>query len=113
MKKLIEKIKTLDKGTIIRTILFVCAIGNQIVAVIGMTSYASEYWYQVLSLVFTAIITIIAAWKNNNFTYFARLAGAVLEALRDGKISKEEVLDLLQKANNKSQLEKIEESTDE
>lgn len=99
MKKLIEKIKSLDKGTIIRTILFICAIGNQIVAVIGMSSFASEFWYQILSVVFTAIITIITAWKNNNFTYFAQLTGAVLTALKDGKITKEEVLELLQKAS--------------
>lgn len=102
MKNLITKIKSLDRGTIIRSILFICAIGNQIVAVIGMTSYASEPWYQILSLVFTAIITTIAAWKNNNFTYFARLTGALLEALRDGKITKEEVIELLEKAQTEN-----------
>ncbi len=107
MKKLFEKIKSLDKGTIIRTILFICAIGNQIVAVIGMSSYASEPWYQILSLVFTAIITAIAAWKNNNFTYFAQLTGAVLTALRDGKITKEEVIELLEKAQKEDITEEV------
>lgn len=100
MTKLINKIKSLDKGTIIRTILFICAIGNQVVAVIGMTSFASEPWYQILSLVFTAVISIVTAWKNNNFTYFAQLSGELLKALKDGKITKEEVIELLEKAKN-------------
>ena len=100
MTKLINKIKSLDKGTIIRTILFICAIGNQVVAVVGMTSFASEPWYQILSLVFTAVISIVTAWKNNNFTYFAQLSGELLKALKDGKITKEEVIELLEKAKN-------------
>lgn len=98
MKKFFNKIKSLDKGTIIRTILFVAAIANQIVAVIGMSSFASEPWYQIVTVAITAVVTAVTAWKNNDFTYFAQLAGAVLTALKDGKITKEEVKELLEKA---------------
>ena len=98
MKKFFDKIKSLDKGTIIRTVLFVATIANQIVAVIGMSSFASEPWYQIVTVAITAVVTTVTAWKNNDFTYFAQLAGAVLTALKDGKITKEEVKELLEKA---------------
>lgn len=93
---------TITKGTILRTVLLVLAIANQIVAVIGMTSFASVVWYQILSVVLTATTAFISAWKNNDFTYFARLSSAVLHALKDGKIEENEVKDLLEKACNKS-----------
>lgn len=97
MKKFFDKIKSLDKGTIIRAVLFVATIANQIVAVIGMSSFASDSWYQIVTVAITAVVTSVTAWKNNDFTYFAQLAGAVLTALKDGKITKEEVKELLEK----------------
>jgi SPP1 family holin len=98
MKKIIEKIKSLDKGTIIRTALLVCAYVNQIVALIGMTSFASSPVYQTITVVVTIAISAITAWKNNDFTHLAQLAGAVLSALKDGKVDEGEVKALLDKA---------------
>lgn len=103
MKKLIEKIKSLDKGTIFRTLALVFALVNQTVAVLGATPLADELWYQVLSVVLTILTAAIAAWKNNDFTYFAQLTTGLLRALKDGKITKEEAQELLDKAQNKDE----------
>lgn len=94
MRKLTEKLKSLDKGTVIRTAALIAAILNQIVAVIGATSFAGAAWYQILSISATVITAVIAAWENNDFTYFARLGTKVLEALKDGKVTPEEVKNL-------------------
>ena len=98
MKKIIEKIKSLDKGTIIRTALLICAYINQIIALIGMTSFASSYAYQIITVVITLAVSAVTAWKNNDFTHLAQLAGAVLSALKDGKIEEGEIKSLLEKA---------------
>ena len=83
--------KKVDKGTIIRTITLVIAIANQIVAAIGSTSYASATWYQIFSVIVTTLSAAWSAWENNDYTYYARLGTAVLNALEDDKITPEEV----------------------
>lgn len=97
MKKLIEKLKAVDKGTLIRSISLVVAILNQVVAVIGASSFANAVWYQILSIVATVVTSVWAAWENNDWTFFARLGTKVLNALEDGKITKEEVEGLFRK----------------
>lgn len=98
MKKLITVIKSLDKGTLIRCSLLILSYINQIVAIIGMTSYASSTWYQIVSMVCTILISAVTAWKNNDFTHFAQLSGKVLNALRDNTLSESEIEELLQKS---------------
>lgn len=90
--------RKVQKGTIFRTIALVLAIVNQIVAAFGSTSFASATWYQVLSIILTAVTAGIAAWENNDFTYFARIGTGVLDALEDGKITVEEAKKLLEKS---------------
>lgn len=95
MKKIIEKIKSIDKGTLMRTIAFGLALCNQIIAAIGATSFASATWYQVATVIMTILTGALAAWENNDFTYFAKLTTRVFYALKDGKITVEEVLKLV------------------
>lgn len=102
MKKIIERIKSIDKGTMIRTLSLILAISNQIIAVLGATSYADALWYQIASLVVTIVTAIVAAWNNNDFTSAAKLGTKVLDALQDGKITPEEVQELLDKNEEKS-----------
>lgn len=108
MKQFIEKIKaklaTVDKGTIIRSVTLVLAMANQVIAIVGSTTFASSMWYQVASLVVTVITSLISAWKNNDWTYYAKLGTGVLDALKDGKITVEEVQELL----NKHKVEEVE-----
>lgn len=97
MKKLLAKLKSVDKGTIIRTASLILALANQAVAVIGASTFANAIWYQVISIIVTLFTAIISAWENNDWTYFASLGTGVLNALEDGKITVEEVKELLEK----------------
>ena len=87
----------IDKGTIIRTVTLILALANQFIAVIGASTFANAVWYQVASWAVTVATALFTAWKNNDFTRFARLASGVLHALKDGKITEDEVQALLNK----------------
>lgn len=101
MKKFLEWLKSLDKGTILRTVLQILAYANQIVAIFGSSSFASAEWYQWLSVGLTFAITIVTWWYNNDFTSAAQWGTRVLEALKDGKITEEEIKELLSKHDKK------------
>lgn len=101
MKNILKKLKSVDKGTIIRSAALVLAIINQVVAVIGASSFASATWYQIVSIIATILTALISAWENNDWTYFAKLGTKVLDALEDGKLTKEEVLEMLEKSDKK------------
>lgn len=92
MKKIIDRIKSLDKGTAIRTLVLIVTIINQIVAFISKSSV----WYLGLSLAALIISSIVAWWENNDVTPSAQLATKVLNALQDGKITTEEIHGLLE-----------------
>ena len=100
MKNIIEKLKSVDKGTIIRTVTLILALANQVVAMIGATTFANAVWYQVLSSVVTVAMALFTGWKNNDWTHFAQLGTGVLRALQDGKITEDEVTALLNKGEN-------------
>lgn len=109
MKQFIAKIKdklaTVDKGTIIRSTTLVLAMANQVIAIIGASTFANSVWYQIASVVVTMISSLVSAWENNDWTYYAKLGTGVLDALEDGKITVEEVQELLDK-------HKVEEKTE-
>lgn len=109
MKQFIAKIKdklaTVDKGTIIRSTTLVLAMANQVIAIIGVSTFANSVWYQIASVVVTVISSLVSAWENNDWTYYAKLGTGVLDALEDGKITVEEVQELLDK-------HKVEEKTE-
>lgn len=95
MKKIIEFFKGFDKGAFCRTVLFYLSLINEIVAIIGSTTFAQSPIYQWVSLGFLAISGILSWWYNNDYTSFAKLAGQVLEFLQDGRLTEEEVKELL------------------
>lgn len=100
MKKLIEKFKQVDFGTWLRTILQILVYVNQIVALIGSTSFADNPWYQWISLALSIIITTITYWFNNDWSSIAMEARDVFDMLKDGKITKEEIDSFLSKYKN-------------
>lgn len=104
MKTLITNIKTkiasVDNGTLARSITLIIAIANQIVAIVGASTFATSTWYQVSSIIVTAVTSIINAWENNDWTYYAKLGTGILDALEDGKITADEVQELLNKAKD-------------
>lgn len=91
MKKILDRIKSLDKGTIIRTLVLIVTIINQVVAFISQLSG----WYLGLSIAALVISAVIAWWNNNDITPAAQLATKILNAMQDGKISADEVKELL------------------
>ena len=97
MKKLLDRIKSLDKGTMIRTLVLTVTIINQVVAFISQSSG----WYLGLSITALVISAVIAWWNNNDVTPAAQLATKILNAMQDGKISAEEVKELLDKQKEK------------
>lgn len=99
--KLFEKLRKLDKGTIVRTVLLVLGWANQIVAIIGSTSFASATWYQVVTVVLTVLISGITYWYNNDWTQGALLTRDLFDMLQDGKITKEEVEEFIAKHSKK------------
>lgn len=91
MKKIFQKLKSLDKGTIIRTVLQILVYINQIVALIGNTTFAATPWYQWTSLIVTILITAITYWYNNDWSNGALLVRDIFDMVKDGKITKEEI----------------------
>lgn len=97
--KLATWIKGLDTGTIVRTVALGVALINQILAIIGknVLPFGESDVYQIGTLLFTFIMSLISAWENNDFTWAAKLGTKVLDALQDKKITKEEVENILGK----------------
>lgn len=87
--------KQISSGTIARTLLQFFAYVNQVVAVIGSTSFANAMWYQITSLVITIIITLLTYWYNNDWTNLAQCTGDIFKMVKDGSISKEELYEFI------------------
>ena len=98
-----KNIKSPKIGTIVRTILQVLAYANQIVALIGQTTFASAVWYQWVSFGLTLAITIISYWYNNDWTNFAKVSSEIFDMLKDGKITEDEVKKFVDNHNKKGE----------
>ncbi|WP_174616433.1 phage holin [Virgibacillus ihumii] len=61
---------TLDKGTVIRTIVLALALFNQILVIFGKSPlpFNGEELEQIVSAVFTVISSLVAWYKNNYIT---------------------------------------------
>ena len=70
----------ITKGTLIRTILLVFALINQILAVFGKSPIPidDDTVTNLISTAWTVIASLIAWWKNNSFTDKAIKADKVL-----------------------------------
>lgn len=78
------KVKT---DTIIRTIVLVLALVNQVLTMMGknVIPISDEEIADLVSIVFTIIASLWAWWKNNSFTQPAIKADVYLEELRREK----------------------------
>lgn len=98
-----KNIKSPKIGTIVRTILQVLAYANQVVALIGQTTFASAVWYQWVTFGLTVAITIISYWYNNDWTNFAKVSSEIFDMLKDGKITEDEVKKFVDNHNKKGE----------
>lgn len=73
----------MEKGTIIRTIVLVIALINQILTSTGHAVIPVNE--EEISIVITAIAAIWAWWKNNSFTKNAQEADKYLKRLKEAE----------------------------
>ena len=92
-----KKLKEVDFGTLVRTILQFLVYVNQIVAFLGRTTFADSVVYQWISLLLTIVITALTYWFNNDWTSRALLSRDFYDMLKDGKITKEEAEEFIKK----------------
>lgn len=80
--------KEIKTDTIIRTIVLIIALINQVLAILGKEAIpiTEDTVYQVVTLIFTVGAALWAWWKNNSFTLAAIEGDKVKDALkREGK----------------------------
>lgn len=65
------EVKDNKKPTIVRVILALAAVINDAAIAAGIASFANEtldYWYKIISFIFTAVVMFIVTYYNNDFT---------------------------------------------
>ena len=74
----------IKKETIIRTIVLVIAIINNILTLLGKNPfpYTADEIANAVAIIFTVVATLWAWWKNNSFTLPARLGDQEMERQR-------------------------------
>jgi SPP1 family holin len=74
----------MKKETIIRTVILLYALLNQILTMTGhsILPVGEEQLTELVSVGFTVVVSLIAWWKNNSFTAEAIEADKYLEQLR-------------------------------
>lgn len=76
----------ISKGTIIRTVCLLLALLNITLESFGkgIIPISDEQVSNVISVIFTIVTSLTAAWKNNSFTDEAIKADEYLKELREG-----------------------------
>ncbi len=79
--------KNISKDTIIRTLILIVALANQVLAVFGKETlpFSDDMIYQVVSLVATVGSATWSWWKNNSFTPEAIEADENMRAAKAAK----------------------------
>ena len=80
-------------STIARVAALIVALVNQVLALFGRGSlpFTENFAYQLISVIVTIIVVLINAWYNNDFTKAAIMSGKIFDALKDGKLTEEEL----------------------
>lgn len=89
-----DKIPT---DTLVRTIVLVVALLNQILTAAGKNPipYSDDELYTALTTALTVAATLWAWWRNNSLTEAAQAADEVKDAINSGDITTEDVEQLL------------------
>lgn len=74
----------ITKGTLIRTVILLLALINQVLAICGVSplNIADDDVSTVVSTLWTIVSAIVAWWKNNSFTQDAISADEYLNELK-------------------------------
>lgn len=75
-----------NKDTIIRTVVLIFALINQVLTVIGINPlpFSNEEVFEAVSVILTVGASIAAWWKNNSFTKAAIKADTYMKELKEG-----------------------------
>ena len=74
--------KTIDKGTLTRTVLLWLAILNQILTALNINPLPLDD--NTVSTVITTVFALWAWWKNNDFTHAAKKGTELTKSLKNG-----------------------------
>ena len=76
---------TISKDTIIRTLVLIVALINQVLTTLGKNplSFSDDLIYELITVMATVAASIVAWWKNNSFTKKAILADNYLHNLKE------------------------------
>lgn len=90
-------LKNIPTHTWVSIVMIILVVTNNILASMGKSPI--QFGEDQITMAVNAVIDMIAfgyvAWKNNSITGYAQLADKVLYALRDGKITEDEIMDLI------------------
>ncbi|MFR8250243.1 MAG: phage holin [Anaerovoracaceae bacterium] len=77
----------ISTGTIIRTVVLIVALINQVLTMTGhsVLPFDEQQITDGLSMLFTVAAALWAWWKNNSFTKAAQAADVYLRAAKDDK----------------------------
>lgn len=78
------------------TALAVSAIVTLLMEILGASAPL-----EIIALVCTFALSGVCAWKNNDFTWAAKVGTNVMNALKDGKITEDEVKGILENDERK------------
>ena len=70
--------------TIVRTIVLIIALGNQVLAILGKEAFpvTEDQVYQIVTLIVTIAASVWSWWKNNSFTEAAIAGDNVMHNLK-------------------------------
>lgn len=76
---------TISKDTIIRTLVLIVALINQVLTTLGKNPlpFSDDLIYELITVTATVAASIVAWWKNNSFTKKAILADSYLHNLKE------------------------------
>ena len=94
-------------STIARIGALLVALVNQCLAIFGkdVLPFTEGMAYQVISLGATVVIAGVNAWYDNNISKIALICGRLFDALSDGKITEDEIENLLTSAEDQTAIE--------
>lgn len=76
---------TISKDTIIRSLVLIVALINQVLTTLGKNPlpFSDDLIYELITVMVTVAASIVAWWKNNSFTKKAILADNYLHNLKE------------------------------
>lgn len=96
MNKIIEKLKSIDKGTLIRTAALAATLLNDLAVVIVTIAGEGHPAYIIISFLASVAAALVAGWKNNDWTEAAQIGTKLMRFVKNGKYTADEAAKLIE-----------------